>query len=141
MMRRKCKAGILLYALLMLAAFSFLLTFYLQRQVARERLVRAYQEQERAYAMAHLVKESALKKEGEVRLKGARGSYRYTEAGLEVEIGMEGHGNYSYRFRQAMPPSKESKESSSKQSQESFDGARSSTSKSSSSSQTSSSSQ
>ncbi|CYU21848.1 competence protein ComGG [Streptococcus suis] len=39
LLKKKVKAGILLYALLMLAVFSLLLQFYLHRQEAESRLV------------------------------------------------------------------------------------------------------
>ena len=56
MSKIKVKAGILLYALFMAAVFSLLLQFYLNRQVANQRLFQANREQTEAYALAVLTK-------------------------------------------------------------------------------------
>lgn len=53
-LQRKVRAGVLLYALLMLAVFSVLLQFYLNRQVAESQLMQANQAATRAYLMAEL---------------------------------------------------------------------------------------
>lgn len=53
-LRKKSRAGILLYALLMLAVFSLLLQFYLQSQLSESQIVLANQEGTEAYLMAEL---------------------------------------------------------------------------------------
>ncbi|HFU4489683.1 TPA: competence type IV pilus minor pilin ComGG [Streptococcus suis] len=55
LLKKKVKAGILLYALLMLAVFSLLLQFYLHRQEAESRLVQAARQETTAYIMAQMV--------------------------------------------------------------------------------------
>lgn len=55
LLKKKVKAGILLYALLMLAVFSLLLQFYLHRQEAESRLVQAARQEATAYIMAQMV--------------------------------------------------------------------------------------
>lgn len=53
--KEKVKAGILLYALLMLAVFSLLLQFYLHRQEAESRLVQVVRQETTAYIIAQVV--------------------------------------------------------------------------------------
>ncbi len=55
LLKKKVKAGILLYALLMLAVFSLLLQFYLYRQEAESRLVQVARQETTAYIMAQMV--------------------------------------------------------------------------------------
>ncbi|HFU4458886.1 TPA: competence type IV pilus minor pilin ComGG [Streptococcus suis] len=55
LLKKKVKAGILLYALLMLAVFSLLLQFYLHRQEAESRLVQVAKQETTAYIMAQMV--------------------------------------------------------------------------------------
>lgn len=57
LLKKKVKAGILLYALLMLAVFSLLLQFYLHRQEAESRLVQVARQETTAYLMAQMVLE------------------------------------------------------------------------------------
>ena len=49
--KKRVKAGVLLYALLMAAVFSLLLQFYLHRQVAERRILKSSEERLRAYAL------------------------------------------------------------------------------------------
>ncbi|HFI0054476.1 TPA: competence type IV pilus minor pilin ComGG [Streptococcus suis] len=55
LLKKKVRAGILLYALLMLAVFSLLLQFYLHRQEAESRLVQVARQETTAYIMAQMV--------------------------------------------------------------------------------------
>ncbi|HFU4059797.1 TPA: competence type IV pilus minor pilin ComGG [Streptococcus suis] len=55
LLKKRVKAGILLYALLMLAVFSLLLQFYLHRQEAESRLVQVARQETTAYIMAQMV--------------------------------------------------------------------------------------
>ncbi|WP_105147377.1 competence type IV pilus minor pilin ComGG [Streptococcus suis] len=57
LLKKKVKASILLYALLMLAVFSLLLQFYLHRQEAESRLVQVARQETTAYIMAQMVLE------------------------------------------------------------------------------------
>ncbi|NQN49293.1 competence protein ComGG [Streptococcus suis] len=55
LLKKKVKAGILLYALLMLAVFSLLLQFYLHRQEAESQLAQVAKQETTAYIMAQMV--------------------------------------------------------------------------------------
>ncbi|HEM4128638.1 TPA: competence protein ComGG [Streptococcus suis] len=55
LLKKKVRAGILLYALLMLAVFSLLLQFYIHRQEAESRLVQVARQETTAYIMAQMV--------------------------------------------------------------------------------------
>lgn len=55
LLKKRVRAGILLYALLMLAVFSLLLQFYLHRQEAESRLVQVARQETTAYIMAQMV--------------------------------------------------------------------------------------
>ncbi|HFI0345725.1 TPA: competence type IV pilus minor pilin ComGG [Streptococcus suis] len=55
LLKKRVKAGILLYALLMLAVFSLLLQFYLHRQESESRLVQVARQEATAYIMAQMV--------------------------------------------------------------------------------------
>ncbi|MFM0772145.1 competence type IV pilus minor pilin ComGG [Streptococcus suis] len=55
LLKKKVRAGILLYALLMLAVFSLLLQFYLHRQEAESRLVQVARQEATAYIMVQMV--------------------------------------------------------------------------------------
>ncbi len=57
LLKKRVRAGILLYALLMLAIFSLLLQFYLNRQLAESQLVQASKQEATAYIIAQLVLE------------------------------------------------------------------------------------
>ncbi|KXT74461.1 Late competence protein ComGG [Streptococcus sp. DD10] len=59
MWKKKVKAGVLLYALLMVAIFSLVLGFYLNRQVATQRNLVLEQEKVTAYALATLSQKEA----------------------------------------------------------------------------------
>ncbi|HFI0562994.1 TPA: competence type IV pilus minor pilin ComGG [Streptococcus suis] len=55
LLKKKVKAGILLYALMMLAVFSLLLQFYLHRQEAESQLAQVAKQEATAYIMAQMV--------------------------------------------------------------------------------------
>ncbi|MFM0775360.1 competence type IV pilus minor pilin ComGG [Streptococcus suis] len=57
LLKKKVKAGILLYALLMLAVFSLLLQFYLNRQEAESQIAQVAKQEATAYIMAQMVLE------------------------------------------------------------------------------------
>lgn len=58
--KKRIRAGVMLYALLMVAVFSLLLQFYLNRQVALARTHKAGEQALIAYSMAHLTKEKVV---------------------------------------------------------------------------------
>lgn len=69
--KRRVKAGVLLYALLMAAVFSLLLQFYLHRQVAERRILKSSEERLRAYALVQLAtgQETKEEKTADIHLK------------------------------------------------------------------------
>ncbi|HEL1982305.1 competence type IV pilus minor pilin ComGG [Streptococcus suis] len=80
LLKKKVKAGILLYALLMLAVFSLLLQFYLHRQEAESRLVQVARQETTAYIMAQMVLDKV-----EEELQDAKKVASQTEQQEEVE--------------------------------------------------------
>ncbi|MFI3078910.1 competence type IV pilus minor pilin ComGG [Streptococcus sp. 2021WUSS124] len=124
--KKKVKAGILLYALLMLAVFSLLLQFYLHRQEAESRLVQVARQETTAYIMARMVldkveqdlqvekivtgavvneKEANLttgskQKEDGGRVSFQEGQARYQLKGdqLLVAVELTSDGLYTYQF-------------------------------------------
>lgn len=103
MWKKKVEAGILLYALLMVAIFSLVLAFYLNRQVATQRNLVLEREKVTAYALATLSKKDGIasnagtsqtQTEGDVTkiavdLKTGR-SYQFTFPNGKVEEKKEG---------------------------------------------------
>ncbi|WP_170243118.1 competence type IV pilus minor pilin ComGG [Streptococcus suis] len=59
-LKKKVKAGILLYALLMLAVFVLLLQFYLNQQVSEGQLIGASRESTQAYLIAQMTKDQVV---------------------------------------------------------------------------------
>ncbi|MGO0105983.1 competence type IV pilus minor pilin ComGG [Streptococcus suis] len=84
LLKKKVKAGILLYALLMLAVFSLLLQFYLHRQEAESRLVQVARQEATAYIMAQMVLEQ-VEEDLQERQAIAKKVASQTEQQKEVE--------------------------------------------------------
>ncbi|HEP1802091.1 TPA: competence protein ComGG [Streptococcus suis] len=84
LLKKKVKAGILLYALLMLAVFSLLLQFYLHRQEAESRLVQVARQETTAYIMAQMVL-NQVEEELQERQAIAKKVASQTEQQKEVE--------------------------------------------------------
>ena len=115
--KKRVKAGVLLYALLMAAVFSLLLQFYLHRQVAERRILKSSEDRLRAYALVQLATGQETKEEttadihlksGTVHLKRDAG-FLYAKAEIHQE---------SYDFvlpvREEKEEKKEKKEKKSK---------------------------
>lgn len=67
---KRIKAGVLLYALLMLAVFSLILQFYLKRQFVESQLVQVTKQEATAYMMAQMVSEQVKTEyQQEIQLK------------------------------------------------------------------------
>ncbi|HFI0256120.1 TPA: competence type IV pilus minor pilin ComGG [Streptococcus suis] len=79
LLRKKVKGGVLLYALLMLAIFSLLLQFYLNRQAAHQTNLLAQREASQAYIMAQLVKEGVLEEQPATRQTEEEGTSTNTD--------------------------------------------------------------
>lgn len=91
--KKRVKAGVLLYALLMAAVFSLLLQFYLHRQVAERRILKSSEDRLRAYALVQLARGQEMKEEktadihlksGTVHLKRDAG-FLYAKAEINQE--------------------------------------------------------
>lgn len=82
--RKRIKAGVMLYALLMMAVFALLLQFYLNRQVARARIHQAGRDSLTAYAMAVWTKDKVERKQSEAsHSSGSTSSQENSSEGLE----------------------------------------------------------
>lgn len=69
-LKKRIKAGVLLYALLMLAVFSLILQFYLNRQFVESQLVQVTKQESTAYMMAQMVSEQVKTEyQQEIQLK------------------------------------------------------------------------
>lgn len=110
MFKIKVKAGILLYALFMAAVFSLLLQFYLNRQVANQRLFQANQERTEAYALAVLTKETATEESGQLAFDKGNTQYRRQGNMLEVSSQLANQKSYSFYFESKKDPEKKDKE-------------------------------
>ena len=110
MSKIKVKAGILLYALFMAAVFSFLLQFYLNRQVTNQRLFQANRERAEAYALAVLTKETVTEESGQLTFD--KGSTHYRRQGniLEVSSQLANQKSYSFYFESKKEPEKKAKD-------------------------------
>ncbi|HFI0419474.1 TPA: competence type IV pilus minor pilin ComGG [Streptococcus suis] len=85
LLKKKVKAGILLYALLMLAVFSLLLQFYLHRQEAESQITQLAKQEATAYIMAQMVLDQ-VEEELQERQAVAKEVASQTEQQKEVEV-------------------------------------------------------
>lgn len=110
MFKIKVKAGILLYALFMAAVFSLLLQFYLNRQVANQRLFQANRERVEAYALAVLTKETVTEESGQLAFDKGSTHYRRQGNMLEVSSQLANQKSYSFYFESKKEPEKKAKD-------------------------------
>ena len=107
---KKVKAGVLLYALLMVAIFSLLLQFYLHRQVAERRILKTSQDRLRAYALVQMAleKRKSDEKTSEIHLTSGTVQLKKDTGFLHAQAKMDGE---SYEFVLPVREEKESKKS------------------------------
>ena len=115
--KKRVKAGVLLYALLMAAVFSLLLQFYLHRQVAERRILKSSEDRLRAYALVQLAMGQETKEEttADVRLKSGTVHLK-RDAGFlyaKAEIHQESY-DFVLPVREERESKKEKKEKKSK---------------------------
>lgn len=115
--KKRVKAGVLLYALLMAAVFSLLLQFYLHRQVAERRILKSSEDRLRAYALVQLAMGQETKEEttADVRLKSGTVHLK-RDAGFlyaKAEIHQESY-DFVLPVREEKEEKKEKKEKKSK---------------------------
>ena len=84
--KKKVKAGVLLYAVTIAAVFSFLLQFYLNRQVAHHRDYALNKEKLIAFAMAKRTKDKAEQESGEQAFNLGQVSYQNKKTGLVTTV-------------------------------------------------------
>ena len=95
--KKKVKAGVLLYALVMAGIFSLLLQFYLNRQIAHHQDYVLNKEKLVAYAMAMRTYERANSESGEQSFNVGKSTYRNDEKGFTTTISTE-KNQFEFRF-------------------------------------------
>ena len=115
--KKRVKAGVLLYALLMAAVFSLLLHFYLHRQVAERRILKSSEERLRAYALVQLAtgQETKEEKTADIHLKSGTVHLKWDAGFLyaKAEIHQESY-DFVLPVREEKEEKKEKKEKKSK---------------------------
>ena len=84
--KKKVKAGVLLYAVIMAAIFSLLLQFYLNRQVAHYQDYALNKEKLVAFAMAKRTKDKAEQESGEQIFNLGQVSYQNKKTSLVTTV-------------------------------------------------------
>lgn len=84
--KKKVKAGVLLYAVTIAAVFSFLLQFYLNRQVANHRDYALNKEKLVAFAMAKRTKDKVDKESGEQTFNLGQVSYQNKKTSVVTRV-------------------------------------------------------
>ena len=84
--KKKVKAGVLLYAVIMAAIFSLLLQFYLNRQVAHYQDYALNKEKLIAFAMAKRTKDKVDKESGEQTFNLGQVSYQNKKTSLVTTV-------------------------------------------------------
>ena len=112
LLKRKVKAGILLYALLMAAIFALLLQFYLRRVVASERQHQAQIKSAQAYLMAEISKDLIKDESGQYQFDKGVVNYHYKDEVLVETVTLSGKEEFHYTFylpkKENQAPEKES---------------------------------
>ena len=115
--KKKVRAGVLLYALVMSGIFSLLLQFYLNRQVAHHQDYVLNKEKLVAYAMAKRTYEKATSENGEQSFNVGKSTYRNDEKGFTTTISTE-KNQFEFRF----PPLKKTDDKTKKTEKKSKEG-------------------
>ena len=95
--KKKVRAGVLLYALVMSGIFSLLLQFYLNRQVAHHQDYVLNKEKLVAYAMAKRTYERANSESGEQSFNAGKATYRNDEKFFTTTIDT-GKNKFEFHF-------------------------------------------
>ena len=115
--KKKVRAGVLLYALVMSGIFSLLLQFYLNRQVAYHQDYVLNKEKLVAYAMAKRTYEKATSENGEQSFNVGKSTYRNDEKFFTTTISTE-KNQFEFRF----PPLKKTDDKTKKTEKKSKEG-------------------
>lgn len=111
--KKKVEAGILLYALLMVAIFSLVLAFYLNRQVATQRNLVLEREKVVAYALANLSQKEGVRSNIGASQVKAEGDL------TKVEVSLKTGRTYQFSFPKAKEEEKTDKKEAEKKEKES----------------------
>lgn len=106
--KKKVRAGVLLYALVMSGIFSLLLQFYLNRQVAHHQDYVLNKEKLVAYAMAKRTYERSNSESGEQSFNVGKSTYRNDEKGFTTTISTE-KNQFVFHFPSQKKPDQKSK--------------------------------
>lgn len=96
--KKKVKAGILIYALLISTIFAMLLQFYLGRVVASQRQHQAQISQSQSYLMAQMTARIASKVKGKHIFKEGQTSYEKIEETIFIQVELADRQTFSYTF-------------------------------------------
>ena len=95
--KKKVRAGVLLYALVMAGIFSLLLQFYLNRQVAHHQDYVLNKEKLVAYAMAKRIYEKASSESGQQSFNVGKATYRNDQKDFTTIVDT-GKNQFEFRF-------------------------------------------
>ena len=95
--KKKVRAGVLLYALVMAGIFSLLLQFYLNRQVAHHQDYVLNKEKLVAYAMAKRTYEKASSESGQQSFNAGKATYRNDQKGFTAIVDT-GKNQFEFQF-------------------------------------------
>ena len=115
--KKKVRAGVLLYALVMAGIFSLLLQFYLNRQVAHHQDYALNKEKLLAFAMAKRTYEKASSEGGQQSFNAGKATYRNDQKGFTTIVDT-GKNQFEFRF----PPLKKIDKKTKKTENKSKDG-------------------
>ena len=111
--KKKVRAGVLLYALVMSGIFSLLLQFYLNRQVAHHQDYVLNKEKLVAYAMAKRTYERANSESGEQSFNVGKSTYRNDEKGFTAIVDT-GKNQFEFHFSPLKMTDKKTKKTENK---------------------------
>ncbi|HEP1794427.1 TPA: competence protein ComGG [Streptococcus suis] len=114
LLKKKVKAGILLYALLMLAVFSILLQFYLHRQEAESQIAQVAKQEATAYIMAQMVLDQV---EGDLQERQAVAKEVASQTDQMKEDAMAASQTVDEKEKKEEQPTRESQETAEKPAQ------------------------
>ena len=95
--KKKVRAGVLLYALVMAGIFSLLLQFYLNRQVAHHQDYALNKEKLLAFAIAKRTYEKASSESGQQSFNAGKATYRNDQKGF-IAIVDTGKNQFEFHF-------------------------------------------
>ena len=95
--KKKVRAGVLLYALVMAGIFSLLLQFYLNRQVAHHQDYALNKEKPLAFAIAKRTYEKASSESGQQSFNAGKATYRNEQKGFTTIVDT-GKNQFEFQF-------------------------------------------